>query len=73
MSDRIRFVLGAVVLLGLISLAVAIALGKVEEKTSYGLTGVVTILGKVALDFSGWAFRLYRGDQKEPKDGVPTE
>ncbi len=38
-------------------LAVAIALGHVEEKSSYGLVPVVTILAKVALDFSEWAFR----------------
>jgi hypothetical protein len=47
---------------------VAIALGHVEEKTSYGLVPVVTILAKVALDFSEWAFRPR--DKPEVKDNA---
>ncbi len=57
MSDRYRFILGALILGGLMVLAVFVALGRVEEKTSYGLVPIVTILAKVALDFSDWAFR----------------
>lgn len=54
--DRYRFILGSLILIGLLVLAVAVALGKVEEKTS-GLTPIMAILAKVALDFSEWAFR----------------
>jgi len=62
--ERYRFILGATIVGALLLLAIAIALGKVEEKTSYGLVPVVTILAKVALDFSEWAFR----NRKEDKD-----
>jgi hypothetical protein len=62
-SDKFRFMIGAVVLGALSVLATAVALGKVEEKTSFGLTAILAILGKVALDFSEWAFR-----RKSPPD-----
>lgn len=66
MTDRYRFILGAVIVVGLMALAGAIALGHVEEKTSFGLTGIMAILGKVALDFSEYAFRS-RSKDDEPK------
>ena len=71
MMDRYKFALGALLVLGLMVLAVEVALGHVEEKTSYGLVPILGILGKMALDFSEWAFRTYRSDRKppdEPKD-----
>ena len=42
-------VYGFVCLIILAILVGIIALGKVEEKTSYGLTGLVTIIGGLAL------------------------
>jgi O-antigen ligase len=66
--DRYRFILGSLIVGTLVVLAVAIALGHVEEKTSYGLVPVVTILAKVALDFSEWAFRPR--DNPEAKDNA---
>jgi len=68
--DRYKFALGALIVVGLMALATAVALGKVEEKTSYGLVPILGILGKMALDFSEWAFRTYRSDRKDedPKD-----
>jgi hypothetical protein len=63
--ERYRFILGATIVGALLLLAIAIALGRVEEKTSYGLVPVVTILAKVALDFSEWAFRNRKEDGKE--------
>jgi hypothetical protein len=65
--ERYRFILGATIVGALLLLAIAIALGRVEEKTSYGLVPVVTILAKVALDFSEWAFRTRKEDEKEPE------
>ena len=62
--DRYRFILGSLIVASLMILAIAIALGKVEEKTSYGLVPVVTILAKVALDFSEWAFRKSKEDKE---------
>jgi hypothetical protein len=64
-SDKFRFIIGAVVLGSLSVLATAVALGKVEEKTSFGLTAILAILGKVALDFSEWAFRRRPPDDKK--------
>ncbi len=63
--DRYRLIIGGTILIGLLLLAAAIALGHVEEKTSYGMMGVLSILGKVALDFSEWAFRREVKDEKD--------
>ena len=62
--DRYRFVLGSIIVLGLMILAVAIALGHVEEKSSYGLTAIMAILAKVVLDFSDFAFKRDRRDDE---------
>ncbi len=75
--DRYRFILGSLIVIALVVLAIAVALGKVEERTSYGLVPILTILAKVALDFSDW---MYRGSSQarnadpadttqNPKDG----
>jgi hypothetical protein len=48
------------------TLALAIAMGHVEEKTSYGLVQVLTALGPLGGMFCGWAFGLSRnGKSKE--------
>ncbi len=70
MLDRWKLVLGSLVLAGLIVLAVAVAMGKVEEKTSYGLVPILSLLGKVVLDFSEWAFRV-RTEEKPPTPEDP--
>ncbi len=56
MTDRWKLIIGGCLTLGLLALAAAIALGHVEEKSSFGLTGVFAILGKVELDFAQWCF-----------------
>ena len=61
-----KMVIGGVILISLVFLAGAIALGKVEEKTSYGLTPILTILGKFVLDFSEWAYRGAGRRKDEP-------
>ncbi len=66
--DRYRFILGSIIVLGLMILAVAIALGHVEEKSSYGLTAIMAILAKVVLDFSDFAFKPGRGDDRHDSD-----
>jgi hypothetical protein len=53
---KYRMVFGFTLLIGILVLAFAIALGKVEEKTSYGLLDVLTILALLAKDFTHWAF-----------------
>lgn len=70
MPNRYRFILGSIILLGLLALGTAVALGKVEERSSYGLVPILGILGKVALDFSEWAFR---GSSKEREDDSKAE
>jgi hypothetical protein len=47
-------------------LAIAIAVGHVEEKTSYGLREVLMALGPIGGMFCGWAFGLAaNGKSKE--------
>ena len=65
--DRYRFIVGSVIVLGLMVLALAIALGHVEEKTSYGLTAIMAILAKIALDFSAWAYDARRREDEDKK------
>jgi hypothetical protein len=60
--DRYRFIIGSLIVAALLILASAIALGHVEEKSSYGLTAVLAIIGKIALDFSGWAYSTFKKD-----------
>lgn len=67
--DRYRFILGAVIICTLLVLAAAIALGHVEEKSSFGLTAVLAIIGKIALDFSEWAFRNRKENEDKPNGG----
>jgi hypothetical protein len=68
MPDRYRMILGALLIIGLMALATAIALGNVQEKSSYGLMAITAILGKIALDFSQWAFSPKQdGDKTTPK------
>ena len=62
--DKYRLAIGSLIITGLLALAAAIALGKVEEKTSFGLTAILAILGKMALDFSQWAFSHKDKDEK---------
>lgn len=51
--------------MGMMVLAVFIALGKVEEKTSFGLTPLVTILGAFVFKFGEWAYtRRHDADDK---------
>ncbi len=69
MDEKYRFLLGTLLLAGLMAVAVAVALGKVEEKTSYGLSPLLLIFSKVALDFSEWAFRPKGSDKKDDKGG----
>ncbi len=48
MTDKQRFIVIMTMVLGLVSFGIAVALGHVEEKSSYGLTGVLLILGQIA-------------------------
>jgi hypothetical protein len=72
-----KLLLGSFVVLALIVLAVFIALGHVEEKTSFGLSMLIPIVGKFVLDFSEWAFRGHTLRDEmllgSAKDATPTE
>ena len=72
-QDRYRFAIGAVIVVSLLALSAAIALGHVEEKSSFGLTAVMAIIGKLALDFSQWAFpgRAAQPSEKKADEDTP--
>jgi len=63
-SDLQRMIFGFVLLLILAILTGAIALGKVEEKTSYGLMPLVTTFSTLAGPFANYAF----GRREKGKD-----
>jgi hypothetical protein len=63
--DLLRFLLGAFLVVGMMALAVCIALGKVEEKTSFGLMAIFAILSPVVRDFSSWVFGPHQRDEKD--------
>jgi hypothetical protein len=52
----LKIVFGYLVLLTLVILAGVIALGKVEEHTSFGLAGIIGALSVLAGGFAQWAF-----------------
>jgi hypothetical protein len=71
--DRLKMIFGLVLLVSLVGLAVAFGLGKIEEKTSYGLMPIITTLSTLAGLFGGWAFRE-TNDNPPPlkrKEGEP--
>jgi len=63
-SDMQRMVFGFLLLGIMAALAAAIALGHVEEKTSYGLMPLLTTLSTLAGGFGQWAF-----SRKDKDDG----
>jgi hypothetical protein len=59
-DERLQVVLaygfGYITLLIYFILAMTIAIGHIEEKTSFGLTNVLSALGPIGGLFAGWAF-----------------
>ena len=51
-------IFGLALLIVLAALAAAIAIGKVEQQTSYGLNIVLGSLGTLAGAFAMWAFQV---------------
>ena len=58
-----RNIFGVVVVLIVAFLAGAIALGHVEEKTSYGLMPLLLILDRCAGKWAAWAFAVSPDDK----------
>lgn len=54
--DQLRMVFGFIILFILALLAGVISLGHVEEKTSYGLSEIITALATLGGSFGQWAF-----------------
>ena len=55
-DDRLRMIFGFVLMISLVALAATIALGKVEEHTSFGLQYILGALSAMAGGFVQWAF-----------------
>lgn len=56
LPDTLRMIFGFLLLLILAGLALAFALGKVEEATSYGLMPLIVGLATLSGAFAQWAF-----------------
>jgi hypothetical protein len=71
-ADRARMAFGFCILGILGMLAASIALGHVEERTSYGLMPILTSLATLAGAFAQWAFATPRTTppNAEPRDGA---
>lgn len=63
--DQQRMIFGLLLLAILAGLAAVIAMGKIEEKTSYGLIPLLTTLSTVAGAFANWAFGTKSKDDKD--------
>ncbi len=61
-----------VLVLGLLLLATLIALGKVEEKSSFGLTPLLLLLSPVCQSLANWAFPEREGLKEKPKPDGET-
>lgn len=55
--ERLKMLYGFLLLLLLAVLATIIALGKVEQATSYGLLPIITSLATLSGAFANWAFK----------------
>jgi hypothetical protein len=55
-TDRTKMIFGFTLLLVIGGLAVAIALGKVEEQSSFGLNIILGCFTTMAGGFTAWAF-----------------
>jgi hypothetical protein len=60
-----RILFGLIIITVLATLCVIIALGKVEEHTSYGLMPLVVSFSSLAAQWSQWAFSTKEKKEKE--------
>ena len=65
-SDQQRMIFGFLLLIILATLTARVALGRVEEATSYGLMPLITCLATLSGAFAQWAFSGKKDDD-EPK------
>jgi hypothetical protein len=73
-DNKWRFVIGFLTVAGLMMMALAFALGKVEEATSYGLIPVLSFLGIVVTRFAEWCYDTKRRqDNDVPTPAVATD
>jgi len=72
-GDRYRFIIGGILVLGLLTLAFTFGHGTVEEKTSFGLGQILTILSLVAYEFAKWAYPRIEDKVKKPSDRKDDE
>jgi hypothetical protein len=69
--DKARYAIGAITVLGLVLMAFAFGLGKVEEQTSFGLIPVLSFLGVVVTRFAEWCYHTWKTEPPaEVKEGV---
>ncbi len=66
MRNEPRMLFGFAILLVITSLALIIALGKVEQGTSYGLEIVLGSLATLSGAFAQWAFSRLNDEEKKP-------
>lgn len=72
MNDRQRFIVIMAIVLGVLALAAAIALGKVEEKTSYKLDMAFLILSQIIPYVAKSNMNKPKDEESEPpKEPLP--
>lgn len=64
-SETLRMIFGFSLLAILAGLALAIAMGKVEEATSYGLMPLMVAISSLSTQFATWAFSDIRRDSDD--------
>lgn len=63
--DTLRMIFGYSLLIIVACVTVCVALGRVEEKTSYGLMPLLTMLSALAGAFANYAFSRKKEDDDE--------
>ena len=66
--DELKMLFGFLLLLIVAFLCAAIALGNVQEQSSFGLTQMITVLAALGGGFATWAFSTTRSDADRDKD-----
>ena len=64
--DKWKLIFGFSMLVMLAAIATVIALGRVEQETSYGLDQIIIALATLSGGFAQWAFRT-EGQKKDDK------
>lgn len=67
-GEKLRLLFGFATLIIIAAIAVMIAVGTVQQESSYGLEPILVALTSVAASFCNWAFSRSEPSREKPPD-----